>query len=391
MEIRQLTAEQRLTTTYPLQEYAFGPSPATEDDDLARYVPYNREVVGLAAFEDDVALASAAGIPMRQNVRGLVVPMAGIASVTSHPLARRRGFVRELMRRMLGDMRGTGHVVSALYPFRPSFYERFGYVSVARTRAAVFSPAGLAGLLRSDLPGMVAWRHIRDGYAELRSLTTTMLAARHGFAVMPESRALLARDLTDRWLVTARNADGRTTGAAIYKIDGNGGELWADTFLYRDGVARTQLLQFFARHVDQVDRVALPVAPDEQPELWGTDLAITVTTEVAYPSKTAPMVRVLDLPGLAGMAVGDGRAVVEVAGDEWVGGRWELGSDGGKLTTAPTGEAADATLTVAGLSALVYGVLTPEEVALRGFGTFARTDGLSRLFPRAAPFVWQTF
>ena len=118
--------------------------------------------MGLAAFEDDGALASAAGIPMRQNVRGLVAPMAGIASVTSHPLARRRGFVRELMRRILGDMRKTGHVVSALYPFRPS----------------------------------------------LRTV-----------------------------------------------------------------------------------RLALPVAPDEQPELSGTDLAITVTTEVAYPSKTAPMVR----------------------------------------------------------------------------------------------------
>ena len=52
-------------------------------------------------------------------------------------------------------MRDTGCVLSALYPFRPSFYERFGYVGLPRARTVTFSPADSAGLMRKELPGEV--------------------------------------------------------------------------------------------------------------------------------------------------------------------------------------------------------------------------------------------
>lgn len=45
----------------------------------------------LVAEEDGVAVVDASAIPMRQNVRGCVYPMAGIARVATLPLARRRG------------------------------------------------------------------------------------------------------------------------------------------------------------------------------------------------------------------------------------------------------------------------------------------------------------
>ncbi len=395
MEIRQVTAEERLTTTFPLQMYAFDGSPESPDDaeDMTRYVPYFREVVTLTAQEDGATLACAAAIPMRQNVGGLVLPMAGVASVTSDPVARRRGLVRRLMEQLLGQMRDSGHVVSALYPFRPSYYERFGYVSVSRMRTASFAPAGLGHLVKAELPGTVVWRHLRDGFDELRGFTEGLLGRRHGFSLFPLSRALMVRDTKDLWLVTARDAGGATVGAATYRIDRHGGELTAEVFLTTGPESRALLLQFFARHVDQVTRVTVPVAPDELPELWATDLAVEVLARVAYPSVAAPMVRVLDPAGLSGMAAGDGRVVVEVTGDALAGGRWELRGDGGRLAVSAGGGAVDATLTVAGFSALVFGVLDPVEVALRGLGAVPAdaADVLRRMFPRRMPMLYEAF
>ncbi len=83
---------------------------------------------------------------MRQNIRGTVLPMAGVAGVATHPLARRRGLVRTLLNQLLEEMRDDGTPVSVLYPFRTSFYARFGYVTLPQHRTAVFSPDGLAGL-----------------------------------------------------------------------------------------------------------------------------------------------------------------------------------------------------------------------------------------------------
>jgi predicted N-acetyltransferase YhbS len=386
MEIRRVSAEERPVVTFPLQQYAFNGTPDTEDDDLAQYVPYNRDTVALAAVEGGETLAVAAAIPMRQNVRGLVLPMAGVASVTSSPVARRRGLVRELMGRLLPAMVEQGCVVSALYPFRPSFYERFGYVGVPQGRKVTFAPEGLAPLVKAAVPGSVVWEPMARGFAELRKFSVGLLGGRHGFAVFPDSRAEMMRDHSETWVVCARDADGRTVGAASYRITEYGGELACETFLYDGVVGRTLLLQYFARHVDQVRTVSVPVAPDELPELWGTDLTVEAVGRVALPGRTGPMVRVLDLPACAGMAVGVGRMVVQVE-DPYVGGRWALGGEGGRLTVERTSSEPDATMGAAGLSALLYGVLQPEELAWRGLGA-APASGL---FPRAVPYLWAKF
>ncbi len=392
MEIREVTAGERLTTSVPLGLYAFGASPGGAAPDPVA-AAYQRETVTLVAEEGGTTLAAVGAVPMRQNVRGMVLPMAGVAGVAAHPLARRRGLVRALLWRLLRRMRDAGHPVSTLYPFRPSFYERFGFVGFPRPRTAVFAPAGLAHLVRAELPGTVTWGHVRDGYDEQRALTLTLLERRHGFGVFPDSRAAQLRDRSERWLVTARDADGATVGAATYRIDRHGGELVADTFLSTGALGRTLLLQFLARHVDQVARVSLPVAPGEVPELWGTDLPIEVTTRVAHPDSAAPMGRVLELPALAGMRVGDGAVVVEVFGDELIGGRWALRGDGGRLVVARTEERPGATLGAPGLSALLYGVLDGPEVVLRGLGSAdaASAAALSALFPRELPYLYEAF
>ncbi|WBB78036.1 GNAT family N-acetyltransferase [Micromonospora sp. WMMD882] len=399
MAIRHLAVEEILTTAYPLRAYAFGGSPGPVDlDELRRtWLPYqegNRTLVAETA--DGVAMATATGIPMRQNLRGRVLPMAGVASVTTHPLGRRQGHVRELLQRLLDEMRDEGHLLSTLYPFRPSFYERFGYVGLAAARTATFPVADLAALLRADLPGEVRWTRAGPGYPEYVAFLDRCLTGRHGFAVFPGYRQVRVRDDDDRWLLTA-HVDGVTEGLLTYRIDDHGGTLAADDLLAFGPLARTLLLQFLGRHVDQVERVSMVVAADDLPELWLTDLGVVCETRVTRPDHAAPMARLLSMDALDGLPAGAGRCRVELTTDRWLAGTWLLDGATGHLESRPhsTGDSAlpVATLTAAGLSALAYGVLDPAELVIRGLGVVPPDAAveLRRIFPRDLPYLHANF
>ena len=69
---------------------------------------------------------------------------------------------------------------------------------------------------------------------------------------------------------------------------------------------------------------------------------------------------------------------------------WPVGR--GQVAPAAAGLAA-ATLTAAGLSALVYGVLDPGDIVIRGLGDIPADPAarLRTLFPRAVPYLYARF
>jgi hypothetical protein len=106
------------------------------------------------------------------------------------------------------------------------------------------------------------------------------------------------------------------------------------------------------------------------------------------------MGRVLSVEGLAGMPVGPARVAVEVVDDPFIAGHYELDGSSGVLDARrATGLVPDATLTAAGLSGLVYGVLDPDELPIRGFGQAGgeAAERLRTVFPRALPYLHAHF
>ncbi|MET0415650.1 MAG: GNAT family N-acetyltransferase [Actinoplanes sp.] len=366
MTIRRVTADDRLTTSFPLAAYAFESSPlsAARVEEFRDYLPYNQGNRTLIVEGDAGTLAAVSAIPMRQNLRGVVLPMAGVAGVATHPLARRQGHVRALLHQLLDEMRDEGHALSALYPFRPSFYARFGYVGLPKPRTVAFTPADLGSLVRAELPGEVGWERIAAGYPAWRAFTERCLQARHGFSIFPDYRAAGLRDRDEYWLVT-------------------------------DPLARMLLLQFLARHVDQVERVTVQVPPDELPELWLTDLDVHVEARAGRPGSSAPMARLLSLDALSGLPAGPGRVRIELTGDRWLAGSHLLDGTTGALELVADGggRVPTATLTASGLSALAYGVLDPAELPLRGLGDVPADAAaeLRGIFPRRVPYLFADF
>ncbi|MEU4243773.1 GNAT family N-acetyltransferase [Actinoplanes sp. NPDC026619] len=392
MEFRQISAAERTATMFPLQTYAFSPSPWSPADEEAYRgrMRFFETTVNLIAEESGQTLAGVAALRMRENVRGLVHDMAGVASVSTHPSARRRGLVRELMQRLLRQMREEGCAVSALYPFRPSFYAKFGFVGIPRHRIATFAPEGLAHLVRAELPGEVERLPMSEAFEDYDEVIQHQLARRHGFAVFDEVRAAELRDMKS-WVAVARSG-GEVVGAVRYVIEAHGGDLVAQDLHCTGPLGRALLLQFFARHVDQVARVSVRLSTDDVPELWGVDFEVTVEGRVDNPTDNAPMVRVLDMEALSGSQAGPGEVTVEIAGDELIGGVWQLSSSGGVLGVEKGGTPS-ATLSAAGFSALLYGVLDPVEVFTRGLGEFSpeAIPTLTEMFPRQMPYLFADF
>lgn len=91
----------------------------------------------LLAERDGMALGTSTSLSMTMWVRGTPIPCQGVAYVGTIKTHRRRtdggdGIATQLMRETVRLAREREQVVSALMPFRGSFYEHFGYGFVER-------------------------------------------------------------------------------------------------------------------------------------------------------------------------------------------------------------------------------------------------------------------
>lgn len=386
--IRQVTGDERLHTAFTLYPYAFDATPsASAAEELRGVLRYHEDNHTLIVEEDGRTLATAGAIPMRQNLRGTEMAMAAIAWVATRPDARRQGHSRRLMHQMHRDMLGKGNRLAVLYPFHPSFYEKFGYIGLPLNRTVSLTAEGLAPLLEVRLPGEVTWQNIREGFEGYRAFQRNLVSQRHGYMYTPDFRAARAFESADRWLVTA-SVDGEVVGMLTYQIDGYGGTMRTDELLYTSPLGRALLLQFLAQHAYQVGQIEMMVAPDETPETWVTGLTVRSVAEAAFPSSPPMMARLLTMDALRDLPCGAGRVEIEIVDDQLLAGRYLLDGTGGTLDVSEaTGTGTKATLTAAGLAGLAYGVLDPLDLVARGLGDVPESAvaELGALLPRCTP------
>ena len=81
--------------------------------------------------EDGRIVSHVSIIEKRVHFGPVVVPVAGIGDVCTHPGARGKGYARLLMEDALRYMREHGYPLSMLYGI-PKFYHKFGYIEAVR-------------------------------------------------------------------------------------------------------------------------------------------------------------------------------------------------------------------------------------------------------------------
>ncbi len=392
LAIRRIADDEALDVLYRHASYAFHPSPPLTDRENWMGVVRNRtDATYVGLFEDGKALAVVCSSPMTQNVRGVGYSMAGVWGVATAPAARRKGYSRMLLTRLLGEARDAGHTVSTLYPFRESFYERLGYVTFPVVRRYTFHPSALAPLLRRQLPGTASMRQLSEGLDEFDAYVVAHRSRIHGMATFDQPDPSAATRFP-AWLVLAQ-VEGETVGLMTYRFVGEGPvgfNMIVGRFYYHTPAGRYLLLEWIARHVDQAEEVEIWLPPFEQPETWFPDLQVRIAA-----APRAPMGRVLDVGALGGMEVGGPGRVAFRLRDPYCPaqeGCWVFSAQDGRLAVQLAPDAA-LELQVQALSALVYGTHDPADFSLRGWGTpdSVTQDAMRTLFPSRQPYLHLAF
>jgi predicted acetyltransferase len=393
VEIRELKGEELLEAAYQLSTYAFRATPPGPERETWKEVVRRRihQCNYMAAVEDGRVASGAFSSPLTHNVRGKLFKAAGLWGVAALPEYRRKGYTRQAIGKLLAVNHELGRTFSCLYPFRESFYERMGYVDYPYVQIAKLSPRALTAALKIAVEGEVERLPIAESVALYRSFVEQLRDQIHGMALFDFPDTETIKQNNQFWLALAR-VQGKVEGLALYSLQGEEitkFNLRCTRFYYTSPGAKYLLLGWIARHVDQVDRAEIRLAPYERPNTWLPDLELR--TELAT---WGPMGRVLAVEEIGGMEVGDGAFTLRIHDSmcPWNEGTWRFEGAGGRLSVSRA-ETAECELTIQGLSSLVYGINDPGDFVYRGWGS--PNPGLQKtmrsLFPALTPYMHEEF
>jgi predicted acetyltransferase len=391
LHIQRLKGKDWLTPTHFLRNYAFPASPPllSEEEDKKRWSAFFELGEGYYLSDGDKPLACALDIPFQQNVRGKLLPMSGVGSVAVHPEARRNGYARQVMKSLLAGAKNRGAVVSTLFPFLESFYERLGYVNFPYRQSLTFESKCLAPLLQMKLSGSLRLFSMREGYAAYRSFVETYFQQAHGFAWTEAGwwdRKQRDQDLL--WMVLAKNVEGKAIGLMLYRLSGHGEPLVAERFFYLNSEGKYLLLHYLARHIGQASPISMNLA------IPGIEAPFLSDLNPKAGLLIPPMGRVIDLMGLQDLPVGEGQFSVRIEDSlcPWQTGSWTFSGEDSRLSVAPC-VGAEEELSIQGLSALVYGTHDAGDFAFRQWGKPSETTQaqMRSLFSPQHPYLHEEF
>jgi predicted acetyltransferase len=336
----------------------------------------------LLAEEGGQSVGTATSIPLTMWVRGGPVTCQGVAHVGTIKTHRRKaasgkGVATIVMNETLRAARERGFVVSALMPFRGSFYERFGYGFVERrkewTLPMAVLPKGEFGDVRFYQP---------DDLDELVRFKQRVTERGHGD--IERSRGLWEKYLQaaeDGHVIVECGAGGpmRSFMAIEHKHDPAGPDMvLAWETIYEDVGALRRQLHFLASLRDQYSAAKLTLPADLRLNLLLTETQMTHRGNRNHPTPEARpfnrmQVRVLDHARLldAMKLPGDveGRVVVMIREVEATGTKLVIDIADGRATAKPTDASPQVELPDRVWAPVVFGELRASEAHRLGLVT----------------------
>ncbi len=329
------------------------------------------------------------------TVPGAIVPAAHVTGVGVAPTHRRRGLLRSMMQRQLGEIAAAGNEpIAVLWASETSIYPRFGYgpaaarlhLEIATRELRLSAPPAGTGQLRLVEPTAAV--------AELAAVYDQLRPSRVGWS---------SRD--ERWwrLVLNEPEEGADDGSVLHGVIYDGPDGPAGYALWRavgawddygpnarvlirevaaDDATAYQAIWEFLLGIDLARRASFEFAAVDEPLQYLVDEPRRLGTTYC----DALWVRLIDLPGaLAARRYAAEIDVVIEVGDPLLAantGRWRLIGGPDKATCTRTREPADFSCTVTELGAAYLGATSLGALAAAGRIT-RHTDNL----PSAA-FGW---
>ncbi len=365
---------------------------------------------------DNEPVATARMLPFEQNIRGVMKPMGGVGMVASSPEHRREGFVRELMLGMLRDLKEQGYATSTLYPFKDTFYMALGYAKMPMSRILEVDPQTLTGVSMPD--GYSVKRESGDDMFKLwRDIHEEMVGQTHGAVRRNDDRWNERTSAFRAKAAVARNSEGEPEGIMTYGIKGYGeGHAWSETgqlnmgdFHWKTIEGRDAILHFLYKHADQIAKVNILInSRTEDYYHWMRNIHTPVLKSSIF-----NMARIVDVKtSFENLPVHSvGSLVLKIVDPhfEWNNGVFKFVEEDGALKVEETKEVAKSTLTIEGLTAILYGTLDLHQLRRLGWlhgdaSEFTGTEAIDKdgtkyraivnledWFPRATPWLTEDF
>jgi predicted acetyltransferase len=121
-------------------------------------------------LEDDILASCLTFVEAPLWIGGAAVRVGGVAGVATRASHRGRGLAGKLLTDSLFALRAKNYALSALFPFRPDYYRRFGWETSGTQYEATLTP--------SSLPPFSEGRYVRAALPADRSEIATLYAAR---------------------------------------------------------------------------------------------------------------------------------------------------------------------------------------------------------------------
>ncbi len=196
----------------------------------------------------------------------------------------------------------------------------------------------------------------------------------HGFVIYPSiSEEDWKRRNPDRLIVIIKKQE-QIEAVARYRTKGFGhgamgavGAILVDELYWRTLDARNILFNFFAKHIDQVKYITMNIPFGTNIQQWIIDQMEFIEIKLCFPW----CARIIDVePALASLpAEGEAELTFQLSDNhcDWNNGTYTLKADSGKLLIDKNAANSDVKLTIEGLSALVYGTLSLDEIEFKGW------------------------
>ena len=329
------------------------------------------------AFAEGSIAGTAMSFAMELTVPGQVqVPMAGVSYVAVHPLNRRRGVLRALMRSQLDDLHARGVPLAGLGASEAGIYGRFGYGPATWDSSWRLARGAARGLADGDDGCNL---EMIDAPAARELLPAVHEQARQGQVGDVRTYPGRWHDLTgdgatpETQFLLGRDDGGRPAGYAIYRIQRKErfsahASVIVDHLIALTSAAYRSLWAHLA-DLDLTNQVIASGRPEHEPLRWAlADSRQLVVTGV----HDHLWLRLVDLPAAlnARRYAAEGTLVLDVTDPfcPWNQGRWLLegGPDGAACRAAAHSPAPTLRLDSAALGSLFLGGTSVVHLASAG-------------------------
>lgn len=254
-----------------LDEFAFQADiPADIIDKVNEQLKWE-SIIGI--YDGDVLAAKLSILPLAIHINEKTHLMGGIGSVATWPEYRRRGLVKQLMKKALYEMWEKGQNISFLHPFSYSFYRKFGWEWAFNEKKYTIPMARFRK--KWDGHGYVtSYQHDED---VLRTIYTTYA---RGFNGMLTREDFIWKNWVikkNQHIVVAYRDAGKPEGYLIYDVKND--TLNVKEFAYTSLNGWKLMLEFIGNHDSMAKEVNMSVPENDALGMLLDEQQMKQTTE----------------------------------------------------------------------------------------------------------------